>query len=88
MTMSVSDRLHLVSNEVFEDDLSIVRRPDGTFTIGVTEEKAVDSYNQSFTCYFTATKEQAAQIAAFFANPQTPEASAAQPAAHSQPVAT
>lgn len=60
-------RLLLDSAHAFEDGMTVVVAPDGSLIFGVTEEQAVDSYNQPFTCNFTATKEQVSQLAEFLA---------------------
>lgn len=40
-------------------------RPDGTLMVTVGDEKAVDSYNSYFECYFDLTAEQVATLKAW-----------------------
>lgn len=53
--------LHLESNDTFEEGADFELAGDG-IVVSVSEEKAVDSYNQSFTCSLTMNRAQAVQL--------------------------
>lgn len=54
-------RLFMEAQDSFEEGATFVH-DDGKLFIVVAEEKAMDSYNQSFQCQLTATPEQARQL--------------------------
>lgn len=61
--MPVKDNaLILEASQSFEEGATVVPLDDGGIRISVAEEKAVDSYNQSFTCSISMTKAQAAEF--------------------------
>ena len=63
--MGKSARIHFepeLDGYGFEEGATFVSSDDGTMTVSVAEEKAVDSYNESFTCTITMTKEQAVTL--------------------------
>jgi hypothetical protein len=58
----VGDRLTLEATQCFQEGAVFARTKDGSVVVCVSEEQAVDSYNQSFTCNMTMTPEQAVQL--------------------------
>jgi hypothetical protein len=62
-TWEKGPHLILEATESFEEGAGFVwaQEKDRLF-ISVSEEKAVDSYNSSFECTLTATREQAVQL--------------------------
>ena len=52
-------------SESFEEGMTVGPLEDGKWLISVAEEKAVDSYNNSFTCDMTMTRAQMLALAAF-----------------------
>lgn len=62
MEAAVKDILHFDPPEsYFEEGADFVKQITG-ISIAVSEEKAVDSYNQSFECNLTMTDAQAIQL--------------------------
>lgn len=55
-------RLHFEGNHSFEEGSTFVINKDGGMEVSVAEEQAVDSYNQSFTCHATLSKENAIRL--------------------------
>lgn len=45
-----------------DNEFIAVRNKDGTVELSISDEKAVDSYNEVFTCDFEITAEQAARL--------------------------
>lgn len=54
--------LVLEGSHDFEEGMFIVTTADGRVRFSVAEVQAVDSYNSSFTCSLTATREQAEKL--------------------------
>ena len=55
-------RLFLDTEDCYEEGAEFIARENGGVTIEVSEEKAVDSYNASFTCTATLDLGQAIQL--------------------------
>lgn len=64
MVDEMKDRrfLRLEPSYSFEEGADFVKHDGNGMTVSVAEEKAVDSYNQSFECSLTMTDEQAIQL--------------------------
>ena len=58
-----------------DNQLSIVRHPNGDVSFSVSEERAMDSYNQTFECSLTVPKAHVASIISWLTNPRRPVAS-------------
>jgi hypothetical protein len=50
-----------------EPHITVVAKPDSVL-ISVSEEQAVDSYNETFTCSINIPKEKAQELIQFLAN--------------------
>ena len=57
----MTDRIHFEASSTWEDCATFVGDDDGII-VSVAEEKAVDSYNATFTCSLTMTLEQTIQL--------------------------
>lgn len=55
------DRLVIEAQQSYEEGATFVRH-DGGIRISVAEEHAVDSYNQSFTCSITMSRQQVRKL--------------------------
>jgi hypothetical protein len=54
--------LRIEPSQSFEEGAVFARTDDGGLTVSVSEEKAVDSYNESFECTLTMKPEQVQQL--------------------------
>ncbi len=54
--------LFFETEESFEEGVEFYVRADGRLSVEVAQEKAVDSHNQSFTCWGTLSREQAIRL--------------------------
>ena len=59
--MSDTKRLTLEATDSYEDGASFVWA-EKKLTISVSQDKAMDSYNENFECVLTATPQQAVQL--------------------------
>lgn len=57
----MADRIRFEPSHSFEEGAVFSKYPTGII-VSVSQEKAVDSYNQSFECDLTMTDEQAIQL--------------------------
>lgn len=57
----MNNRIRFEPTSSFEEGADFVKHVKG-ISVSVAEEKAVDSYNQSFECTLTMSDEQAIQL--------------------------
>jgi len=60
--MPIDQTIRFEPNNTFEEGATFAFDQRGHLLVSVSEEKAVDSYNQSFECTLTMTPEQAIQL--------------------------
>jgi hypothetical protein len=63
--MNDAKRFHVSVPHDPDSSVTVALRSDGSLTLSVSEEQAVDSYNQYFSCDFTLTDQQAMELRDF-----------------------
>lgn len=61
-TTTKRHRLVFESHNSWQDTAKFVANAEGHITVSVAEEKAVDSYNETFECSFTLDQKEAAKL--------------------------
>ena len=55
-----------------DNNLTFAWFEDGSVEVGVSQEKAVDSYNSTFTCFYTLKPDQVTELIAWLQKPPPP----------------